>query len=206
MIHCKDASDEQQCQLVVPSIGYDKHLIPPPLAEDQHQYVNVSLDIKHIIFINEAENFIRITYNIQKDWFDSSLSFQNLKKDTINSLSEDEKDIIWVPFILFINMESGDKERRANKVEILKVVPNKDFDYDHNKNTSYKNAHIFKVLYIKTLSVCCFIVLNREMSNINHLYHCRAATITSLIIGHGQQILFALFNIIGFLLIHKLVK
>ena len=146
MIHCKDASDEQQCQLVVPSVGYDKHLIPPPLAEDQHQYVNVSLDIKLIIFINEAENFIRITYNIQKDWFDSSLSFQNLKKDKINSLSEDEKDVIWVPFILFINMESEDKERKANKVEILKVVPNKDFTYDHNKNTSYQNAHIFKVL------------------------------------------------------------
>ena len=148
MIHCKDASDELQCQLVVPSVGYDKHLIPPPLAGDQYQYVNISLDIKHIIFIDEVQNFVRITYNIQKDWFDSSLSFQNLKKDTINSLSEDEKDIIWVPFILFINMESGDKERRANKVEILKVVPNKDFDYDHNKNTSYKNAHIFKVLYI----------------------------------------------------------
>ena len=145
IIHCKDASDEQQCQLVVPSVGYDKHLIPPPLAGDQHQYVNVSLDIKHIIFINEAENFIRITYNIQKDWFDSSLSFQNLKKDKINSLSEDEKDVIWVPFILFINMESEDKERKANKVEILKVVPNKDFHYDHNKNTSYQNAHIFKV-------------------------------------------------------------
>ena len=145
MIHCKDASDEQQCQLVVPSIGYDKHLIPPPLAGDQHLYVNISLDIKHIIFINEAENFIRITYNLQKDWFDSSLSFQNLKKDTINSLSEDEKDMIWVPFILFVNMESQDKERRANKVEILKVVPNKMFYYDHNRESDYQNAHIFKV-------------------------------------------------------------
>ena len=68
-VECKDGSDEQQCRLVVPSVGYNKNLIPPPLPGDKTLYVNVSYDFKHILYIDEVENFMRITYNVQKDWY-----------------------------------------------------------------------------------------------------------------------------------------
>ena len=79
-VECKDGSDEQQCRLVVPSVGYNKNLIPPPLPGDQTLYVNVSYNFKHILYIDEIENFMRITFNLQKDWYSSFLTFQNLKK------------------------------------------------------------------------------------------------------------------------------
>ena len=65
-----DGSDEQECRLVVPNVGYNKLLTPPPLPGDQHLYVNVSYNFKNILYIDEDENFIRITYELKKDWFD----------------------------------------------------------------------------------------------------------------------------------------
>ena len=61
-LNCKDGSDEQECRLVVPNVGYNKNLIPLPMKGDQHFYVNVSYNIKHILYIDENENIIRITY------------------------------------------------------------------------------------------------------------------------------------------------
>ena len=74
--HCKDGTDEQNCSMVVPDIGYNKHLTPFPIKGDTIFYVNVSYEIKRILFIDENENFMRLIYNIQKDWHDRMLTFQ----------------------------------------------------------------------------------------------------------------------------------
>ena len=153
MLHCKDGSDEQECRLVVPSVGYNKFLPPPPMAGDKYLYLNVSYDIRHILYIDEAENFIRITYNLQKDWYDSLLSYQNLKKNSINLIFQEDKKLIWTPWINSDNMESIDKERRSSDVEILKVVPNDIFKFKHNLKTSFHNALLFKVQNIKFFTV-----------------------------------------------------
>ena len=66
---------------------------------NQNLYVNVSIDFKNILYIDEDENFMRITYQFQKAWFDSSLTFQNLKRDVMNLIFEEDKDLIWLPWI-----------------------------------------------------------------------------------------------------------
>ena len=58
---------------MVPNVGYNKNLKPLPMKGDQHFYVNVSYNIKHILYIDEDENFIRITYNLLvRQFFDFS--------------------------------------------------------------------------------------------------------------------------------------
>ena len=153
MLHCKDGSDEQDCRLVVPSVGYNKFLPPPPMAGDKYLYLNVSYDIRHILYIDEAENFIRITYNLQKDWYDSLLTYQNLKKNSINLIFKEDKELIWTPWVNSDNMEGVDKERRASDVEILKVVPNDNFKFKHSLKTSYHNALLFKVIKFLLLPI-----------------------------------------------------
>lgn len=132
---------------MVPNVGYNKNLKPLPMKGDQHFYVNVSYNIKHILYIDEDENFIRITYNLQKDWYDSSLTFQNLKKDRVNSILEDDKKMLWSSWITFKNNENIDMSKRADDEEIFIVVPNEEFHFEHNSIVNYQNSLLFEVTF-----------------------------------------------------------
>ena len=142
MLNCKDGSDEQVCHKVMPNIGYNKLLTPPPLQGDQFFYVNVSLDFKHILYIHEEKHYIRIAYSIQKDWYDSFLTFQNLKEDKANPISQDDKNMIWWPWLTIKNVV--DTSKRTDETEILKVVPNQEFHFKHNSIEDYQNALLFE--------------------------------------------------------------
>ena len=144
-LNCMDGSDEQQCRLVVPSIGYNKFLSPPPINGEEYLYVNVSYDIKHILYIDEVENFIRISYNIQKDWYDSLLTYKNLKKDSDNLIFREDKNMIWYPWLTSNNIESINKQLRADDKEILKIVPNNNFKYKYDSKTMYQNSFLYEV-------------------------------------------------------------
>ena len=143
--NCKDGTDEEDCRMVVPSGGYNKHLIPLPMKGEDNFYVNVSYEIKRILFIDENENFMRVIYNIQKDWYDRKLTFQNLKKNRVNSIYEEDKNKIWSPWVDERNVEQLDKSSRTLNEEIFKVVPNEKFIFKHNRKSIYQNAHLFEV-------------------------------------------------------------
>ena len=139
-----DESDEKQCNLVIPSIGYDKSRTPPPMPGDNYLYVNYSYNIEHILYIDEEQNVITITFNVQKEWYDTSLTFQNLKKDKDNLIFQEDKNMIWIPWVTDKNIRNLDKKKRADEEEIFKVVPNDDFEFQHSSNTSYQTALLFK--------------------------------------------------------------
>ena len=141
MLNCRDGSDEEDCRTVVRHVGYNKQLAPSPLPGDQHFYINVSIDFRQILYIDEVENFIRITFSLQKDWYDSSLTFQNLKRDKVNLIPQDDRNMIWEPLITSTNVESADKEKKTG--EIYKVVPNSKFFFNINNKTEINNAFLF---------------------------------------------------------------
>ena len=193
-LHCMDGSDEQECRLVVPTLGYNKNLIPPPLQGDKYLYVNISYNFKKILYIDENENFIRISTNLQKDWYDSLLTFQNLKMEKVNSVFQDDMNMIWIPMITMKNIENAEKEKKADNEEIFKVVPNDEFKFQQNSKTNYQNALLFEELNCKSLfhSFCnlpCF----------------RDPKITFHRIGAGQLISFVILSMNGIPLIHKVV-
>ena len=142
---CKDGSDEQECHRVVQNVGYNKLLPPPPLPGEQYFFLNVSYDFRQILYIDEEKNFIRITYSLQKDWYDTSLTFQNLKRNKINLISKDDRNLFYKPWITSINIENRKKEKRTGEEEIYKVVPNKEFVYNHNNKIDSQNAFLFEV-------------------------------------------------------------
>ena len=114
---------------------------------NDHLYVNVSLDIKRIVYIDEDKNFIRLIYNIQKDWYDTLLIFQNLNKDRVNSIFPADKNRIWFPWIIDINIESFAKTSKTydGRDQKFKVVPNENFISKPNSITISKSAHLFEV-------------------------------------------------------------
>ena len=144
-MHCQDGSDEEECRLVVPSVGYNKLLTPPPLPGDKYLFVNVSYNFRNILYIDEDENFIRITYELTSEWYDSSLTFQNLKINTGNIITQEDMDMIWEPYIIMKNKENMKKEIRTDKKhEKFQVVPNEDFNFTRNSKTNYHNAILFQ--------------------------------------------------------------
>ena len=142
---CDDGSDEKDCQLVVPSNGYNKFLVPKPLGSRVLLSITVSAIIDSIILINEEENFIKHSYNTFYEWHNSNLLFQNLKNNTKNVLTPKEKAMIWMPWIIVYNIESAEKCQRSDLPEILEIIPNKNFDYEYNSLTEHQNAFLFQV-------------------------------------------------------------
>ena len=117
--HCRDGSDEKDCMLVVPPVGYNKFLVPSPLDLQKKLSVNISIDIQKILYIDEVEQFIRMTLTLSKYWFNEHLTFQNLKQAGLNQIFHDDREIVWIPFIEFNTMEHTNKCERTQKQEIV---------------------------------------------------------------------------------------
>ena len=117
-----DESDEKQCRMIIPSIGYDKFRTPPPIPGDKYLYVNYSYKIEHILYIDEEENVITIAYNVLKEWYDSSLTFQNLKRGEDNLILQKDKDMIWIPWATDKNTRNIAVKERADEEEATRQV------------------------------------------------------------------------------------
>ena len=141
---CQDGSDEEQCRLVVPPVGYNKYLVPTPTRQHQLLDVNISFNVQKILYIDEVENFIRMTLTLQKHWFNEHLTYQNLRENTNNFIFKDDKETVWIPFIEFNSMENKNKCERTEKLEFLKIIPNVEFEYSYNDLSEMENAFLFQ--------------------------------------------------------------
>ena len=139
-------SDEANCRLVVPPVGYNKFLVPTSADIHQRLSVNISLDFQRILYIDEEEHFIRVTLTLTKYWYNEHLTYQNLKQEAVNQIFQDDKESIWIPFIEFRDQENVDKCLRTEKEEVLKIVPNVNFRHEPNALTERDNAFLFSGL------------------------------------------------------------
>ena len=90
-------------------------MTPPPLGNNTFIVLNISIYNITVLLINEEENSIKIKYTRSYEWYNSYITFQNLKNDTQNLLSPEDKDIMWLPFVELSNVESIDKCRLQGK-------------------------------------------------------------------------------------------
>ena len=91
------------------SVDADYNLIKVP--------INVSIDILKILDINEVEGTFKVSFELHSSWVDDRLIYANLKRDTdLNTLTEQEKEDLWTPNIVFSNTESQDSVIKDRKV------------------------------------------------------------------------------------------
>ena len=141
--HCKDKTDERECSLVYIDSSYDKNINPPPVGDKAKTQVDISIDLISILEIDEIKSKFYVKYNLQTDWFDRRLSFYNLKENaSMNILSPDKHDNIWVPNLIFDNTDSNE-EAKYDKKAYIKVIPSKTFDYKVSNYESKDNTYIF---------------------------------------------------------------
>ena len=103
---CQDGTDETNCSiLILPGLGYKKHL-PSIGIEDGRKIllpINTTFTVLDVFDVNEDESFIDISFKLQLEWFDKSLTFKFLKySETENTLDENFSWIrIWRPEPIF---------------------------------------------------------------------------------------------------------
>ena len=140
--HCEDSSDEEDCNMIRPSVGYNKLIVPTPEHEDG---LNVSLSFigTEVLLIDESTKTFKLMYTYTKSWYDSFLSFSNLKNDSDNLIGEEEYLEIWSPWLFVVNLETHAKCERADKKEIIMIIPNSQFNYTLSPLTDGENAYLF---------------------------------------------------------------
>ena len=79
-VDCQDGSDEEDCKAFVTFSGYNKFLVPPPVGNESTLTMNVSINIDDIITIDENDGYFKIKMTLIRKWFNTQLTYQNLKR------------------------------------------------------------------------------------------------------------------------------
>ena len=127
--------------MLVPDIGYNKYLIPPPLQNESHTFIDFITNVRETIYIDEVKKIMRLKTQNIKFWYNSHLTFQNLKRDSNNLIQMNDKDNMWTPFLELINSE----KKCTQTEERDKLIASSTQNYDLNGKNQVKNAFIFKV-------------------------------------------------------------
>ena len=102
---CSDGSDEMGCKIVVEPFGYQKDKPAPPKdTTKEKSNININMKLEGIQSISETDNTIGLLFNLEMQWLDPRLTFENLKMTTkLNILTSEENKLIWVPLVVFTN-------------------------------------------------------------------------------------------------------
>ena len=80
-----------------------------------------SVDVMVIQEMREIEQILQLKFRLRMTWFDARLDFFNIKQDdTMNVISIDELNQIWLPIIIFHNTERG--QRTINDDESFSTI------------------------------------------------------------------------------------
>ena len=146
---------------MVQSIGYNKYLIPPPLQNENHTFIDFIANVRETIYIDEVQKIMRLKKQNTRFWYNSYLTFQNLKRDSKNLIQMNDKDDMWWPVFELINSENIEKCKRTEERETFTASPTQ--NYFLNGKNEVRNAFLFKVRF--TVRPKCFLVnIEQELS------------------------------------------
>ena len=191
---CQDGTDEAECKVFVTSLGYNKHLVPPNPGDGQLR-LNLSMLIKEITQINEIDNFFRVKFDMKRTWFDKRLTFYNLKDDVArNQVSLDDRETIWLSWIVFENVESNDKILRTEQRDQMSIIPDDSTVFTSSDTTHLHNIHLFEgsknaIVDVKQYSVDWLCEFHMEW------YPFDTQSCTMQLLNHGLMTRFELENL-----------
>ena len=113
--HCKDKSDEEGCNLLTLTKGYNK--IVPPFERNASGAiipvsVNVSITLLKVLDIDEDKNTIDLQFEILLFWKDYRISYSNLKTEYfLNALTKENIESIWLPLVVYENTDQKETTR-----------------------------------------------------------------------------------------------
>ena len=105
---CKDRSDEKSCDFVIIDDSYNMEVCPPPFKEEKKIKVYLNFTILQIEEVNPQENRFILNFDLQAEWIDQRLSYENLNKEPEkNMISSKQLESIWKPNLFFEKVRSN---------------------------------------------------------------------------------------------------
>ena len=113
---------------------------------------------RETIYIDEEKKYMRLKQQNTKEWFNSYLTFQHIKKKASrNLLTNNDRDNMWLPIYSEVNSHSMSLMFPSPK-ETLKIIPHPNFDFTLIDKTEYNNARLFKVDKYMKIQIQAFTV------------------------------------------------
>ena len=141
---CGDGTDEKNCKTFTKFLGYNKFLVPPPSVKGQKLKLNLTVTVEAIIEINEIRNVIQTKFGYQRRWYNSQLTYQNLKEHSNNKVSPSNQELIWKPWIIYQNTADKNQITKTETPNILSIIPNADFSFIPGDLTNIQNTRLFE--------------------------------------------------------------
>ena len=106
--------------------------------------VNISVTVIDVLSILEKDLQFILKFRLFMNWYDYRLSYHNLKTSKLlNSLSRDEVEKIWIPFIIFSNTENSEFTE-GNKESEVSIIREGDFTESTLDITEERNIFVGK--------------------------------------------------------------
>ena len=115
LVHCKDASDEQDCGLLGLESSYNRK-VPPIISINSTNFspalVDISIVLMKVVSINEVNHKIQFQFSAELGWRENRALYHNLKQDTsLNSLTDEEVAKLWLPLVIYDNTDQKESTR-----------------------------------------------------------------------------------------------
>ena len=80
-----------------------------------------------------------------RKWFNTQLTYQNLKRDVSkNLMSVEDIGRMWVPWTTIENIEHVDEVKKTDIADIMTVIPHQKFIFERAGWTNIRNTRLFK--------------------------------------------------------------
>ncbi|TRY70496.1 hypothetical protein TCAL_02367 [Tigriopus californicus] len=164
-IDCEDKSDEFDCEMIIIDKSYIKDIPAPPQGDLTLTPINASVEILSILSIDEVDSYITLQFQLNLEWIDSRLTFQNLKEDSfLNTLNSMDKKKIWIPEVLFFNTEEKEESINDEKsyITVARLGHFQESSYELLQNTHiYKGSeNVLKISRVYTVKFLCEFDMN----------------------------------------------
>lgn len=112
-LDCKDGSDEFNCHKIKSNSKFDLKEMPP--TSKNKLDILCHFKIINILDIDEVSAKMKLQLKITVEWTDPRVDFLNLKKDKLlNVFSQDEKEDLWLPGLIFSNTANKQQAQFRN--------------------------------------------------------------------------------------------
>ena len=80
--------------------------------------VQISIHLMKVMKIDEETNKIDFQFEINLEWFENRLTYNNLKTETaMNVLNSEQQSSIWLPLVIFYNTDQKETTRLGENWE-----------------------------------------------------------------------------------------
>ena len=152
LVHCRDASDEQDCGILALEKSYNRK-VPPIISINTTTFsptqVEISLVLLKVVSINEVKHNIEFQFSAELRWRENRALFHNLKQDTsLNSLSDEEIAKLWLPLVIYDNTDQKESTRLSAREADLQwtttVTINKEGNFTRSGLEEAHEAEVFQ--------------------------------------------------------------